>query len=238
MARRTKSSQTDKEDVRRTVEGLKHPYPSKAGGGKYVIYADTKKQEEDHPRVLVLIFQEAYAAKRFITVLIGNDEWEEGEPIGSRRGIVTTGGVRITAFGDAIDELMQYELSSQEAEWRDQAMETAALRLRLGTHWEGKKEEVVEEQVEDETTGELVTREVKVKKGKKEKKEKPEKKPKLDKSGMVTAGDLAARLKIEPRIFRGALRSLKKVKPEGGWLWSKDEAEAIFKEVEKELKKK
>lgn len=241
MARRRKSSQSDEEETRPRSDGLSRPYSARVGGNKYVIYAYRRAEGETHNRVLVLTFLAPYAARRFIDVLVGKDGYE-GYEIGSKTGIITTSGVKITAFGNAIRELLEYEMTKREAEWRDPRMEESAGRLKFGATWETPKVEMtVEETVEDEETGELVTRKVKVKKAKKDGAEKKEKKPKLDRSGMVTAGDLAKRLGIEPRIFRGALRALKKVKPTGGWLWTKDEAESMFKEVtaflEKDAKK-
>lgn len=236
MARTRKSSKTNEEVVRRTIDGLKHPYPARPGQGRYVIYCDTQKQDEQYPRVLVLIFAEAYAAARLVKILIGKDELEACA-LGSRAGVLTSSGIRITAFPEnMILDLIEYDPTSEEAEWRDQDMEQSAMRLKLGTRWEVTKDEVEEEEVIDDATGEVVTRKVKGKKGKTPRVKK-EKAPRIDRTGMVTATDLAARLKIEPRIFRGALRALKKVKPTGGWLWSKDDAEAIFKEVTKQLEK-
>lgn len=227
MARTRKSSKTNEEEVRLRADGLKHPYPARPGQGKYVIYCDTHKEGEEHPRVLVMIFSEAYAAARLVKILVGKDEVETSA-VGSRAGVMTSSGIQITAFPEnMILDLLEYEPTPLEEAWRDESVEQAAMRLKHGTQWEVTKKEAEVEEVLDEETGKLVTRKV----TKKARAEKKEKAPKIDRTGMVTATNLAARLKIEPRIFRGALRALKKVKPTGGWLWSKDDAEAIFKEV-------
>lgn len=229
MTRNRKSSKTDEEKVSLRSDGLRHPYPKKPGLGKYVIYCDTHKEGEDHPRVLVMIFAEAYAAARLVKILVGEDDYKDHN-VGGRTGIITDSGIIITAFPEGmIKELAKFKPTEAEAAWRDDSVEQSALRLKHGKQWEVPKREreVETETVEDETTGELVTRKV----SKKARKEKKEKAPKIDRTGMVTATALAARLKIEPRIFRGALRAMKKVKPTGGWLWSPEDAEAIFKEV-------
>jgi hypothetical protein len=230
MARR-KSHQPDEEETNAKPGRLKPPFSGKVGGNKYVIYADTKKQDEDHPRILVKSFLAEYAARFFINKLIGAAKWQWDQHVGGRACIVTTDGVRISMFGDDLKKLLDYEMTEQEAAWTDEQTAQSAMMLRFGQNFEVKKQAVVEEIIEDEETGE--TKVVKVK----QKKEKKEKKAKIDKSGSVTAQDLAGRLKIEPRIFRGFLRSLKLPKPEGGWHWPKDEAEKIFKQVEAAMKK-
>lgn len=232
MARR-KSHLPDEEETKVTKGRLKPAYSDKVGGNKYVIYADTRKQDEDTPRVVVRSFLAEYAARNFIDKLIGSASWQHHDPIGTRKCILTTEGVRISMFGDHLDELLAYEMSPEEAAWSDDQSNQSAMMLKYGQNFEAKKAVDVEEIVEDEETGE--TKVVKVKK-KKEKKEKAEKKPKIDKSGSVTAQALAEKLKIEARIFRGALRALGLPKPEGGWHWPKDEADEIEKKVAKKLK--
>lgn len=62
------------------------------------------------------------------------------------------------------------------------------------------------------------------------------KRPKLDRSGLVSANDIAVELGVEGRIVRGVLRGLKLTKPEGGWAWKPDEAEEIKKKIKAGLK--
>lgn len=232
MARRKKSSETGKE-IAKTRNSLEPAYSGKAGGNKHVIYADVGKEGEKHRRVIVLSFLADYAARRFIDVIIGKDTYEWVKPIGGRFCIETESKIRISMYGeDALKRLLDLELSEDELAWRDPRMEESALRLKFGATWEPEKKVIETELVADEETGELV--EVKKKK-KKEPKEKKEKKPKIDKTGMVTATELAAKLKIEPRIFRGALRALGLPKPEGGWMWEKKAAKEITEKVTKQL---
>lgn len=232
MARRRKSSQTSEEKVSQGTGGLKKAYSGKVGGNKYVVYAHMKKPDEEHPRVLVLTFNAEYAARRLIDILIGNDEWEWGPDIGSRKCLVTSSGMKISMFGNHLPELSEYQMTAAEAEWRDPMMEQAAMRLRLGTTWEAEKknDDYVEETIEDAETGQ--TKVVKTKK----QKVKKEPKQKIDKTGSITAQDLAAKLNVEARVFRGALRALGLPKPAGGWHWPAEEAKDIEKKVEKKLK--
>jgi hypothetical protein len=237
MARPRKSSQSGEEEVKVSRSGLKVPYSGKVGGNPYVIYATYKKEHEEYGRTLVLSFYAEYAARRMIDLLIGKDEYVPGIA-GAREGIRTDTGIFVTSMKPGqIVELLHYPLSEQEAAWRDPLMEQSVMRLKYGTNYNGeKKAEDVEEIQEETETGELVTRTVRKPKEAKAPKEAREKKAKLDRTGLVTAGELAERLKLEARIFRGGLRALGLPKPEGGWHWPQAEAEEILKKVEKKLK--
>jgi hypothetical protein len=235
MARcRRTSSQTDKEEFNR--RGELEPPCGPTGHNQYVIYID-KRQEQGSPseRCLVSIFNADYAAAWVIRTTIGNDEWDWVEdPPYRDQCIRTSAGIEISMYGENLKKLMDFEPSEKEKEWKDERLYPGIMRLKYGTVWEAPPREKFEEiEVEDEVTGEV--KKVKQKKVK-EKKPPKEKKAKVDKSGMVTAGDLAKDLGIEPRIFRGALRAMKKIKPQGGWFWTSDEAKGIKAEVEKHLK--
>lgn len=52
--------------------------------------------------------------------------------------------------------------------------------------------------------------------------------------GMITIGQLAAELSIEPKEARSALRKAKVVKPECGWAWTPPDAEKIRELLNKE----
>jgi hypothetical protein len=76
------------------------------------------------------------------------------------------------------------------------------------------------------------------KRGSKAVREKKQPKPKVDKSGLVSANEIAAELKVEGREVRGVLRSLGLTKPDVGWAWPKDSAELkdARKKIEEGLK--
>lgn len=67
-------------------------------------------------------------------------------------------------------------------------------------------------------------------------KEKKERVPRPSKDGLISIGDIATELKIEPRIARGILRTTKTPKPDAGWAWSQAEVEAIKALIKKGLK--
>lgn len=67
-------------------------------------------------------------------------------------------------------------------------------------------------------------------------KEKKERVPRPSKDGLISIGDIADEMKIEPRIARGILRDSKTPKPDAGWAWPKTEVDAIKALIKKGLK--
>lgn len=67
-------------------------------------------------------------------------------------------------------------------------------------------------------------------------KEKKERVPRPSKDGLVSIGEIAQELKIEPRIARGVLRDTKTPKPDAGWAWPKDQVEKIKSIIKKGMK--
>jgi len=61
---------------------------------------------------------------------------------------------------------------------------------------------------------------------------------KVDRTGKISANDLANELGVAGREVRGVLRALKLVKPEGGWLFDEATANDIRAKVKSGLKKK
>lgn len=68
------------------------------------------------------------------------------------------------------------------------------------------------------------------------KREKKERVPRPSKDGLVSIGDIADEMKIEPRIARGILRDTKTPKPDAGWAWPKNEVDGIKAIIKKGLK--
>lgn len=224
MARVRKSHVRDEEDVKSSRSKLKPPISAKVGGNHLVIYADLQRESDPYARVLVKMFAAEYAARAFIDALIHNDEWEHVDPIGSRKAIKTTTGVRISMFGDDLQALLDYKMNEQEREWTDEEMKQQVLRFKYGRH-EGVKDSA-DEELEDgatQTPGAGGTK--KTKSGRKEPRAPKEPKVKVDKSGFVSANDIAKELKVEGREVRGVLRASGLTKPDIGWAWPKDSKE-------------
>lgn len=69
-----------------------------------------------------------------------------------------------------------------------------------------------------------------------EPREKKVRTPRPSKDGLISIGEIAAEMKIEPRIARGVLRDTKTPKPDAGWAWPKAEVEKIKSIIKKGLK--
>lgn len=240
MARARKSHAPDEE---KTKTRLEPPYGS-CGNNPYVVYCDLHRDGEEHARVLVLNFKAKYAAAFMLSKLLNGDTWEECDPIGSRKGVITASGIRITMPGDDLLMLLEYEPTEAEAEWRDEQVAQWVLRFKYGSVEGGKKRD--EEDQDDQGDAEPDSperegdRDVPSKgrgdKPKRQPKEPKPAKPKFDTSGYVSANDIAAQLKVEGREVRGVLRSMKLEKPAHGWSWPKDEAAKIKEKVSVALK--
>lgn len=232
MARARKSHDTDEENAKSSR--LKPAYAAKVGGNHLVVYCDLQRESDPYARVLVLNFAAEYAARAFIDALIHNDEWEWVDPIGTRKCIRTTTGVRISMFKDDLEMLLNYKMSPAEKEWDDERMKQSVLRFKYGTH-EGTRKSDDNEELEDGTDETLSAGRTKIKSKRKEPRAPKEPKVKVDKSGYVSANDIAQELKVEGREVRGVLRSTGMTKPDIGWAWPKDSKE--LKEARKIIEK-
>lgn len=237
MARARKSHISDEEKVK--SRGGLEPPRAQTGHNPYVIYADLKRDQDEHARVLILNFAAKYAAHYFINKLIHTDTWEECDPVGSRSGLMTASGVRVTMFDNQIWDLVNYEPTVAEASWQDDQIDKWVLAFKYG-RGEGAKDELpihspirkAGESTDEEIPGPVPDRKRVV-----EKKPPKEVKPKLDTSGHTSANDIAKKLKVEGREVRGVLRALKLEKPSHGWSWPKAEADKIEKQVVDMMKK-
>ncbi len=225
MARARKSHDTGQEDAKTSRAKLKPPYSNKVGGNKLVVYCDLQRESDPYARVLILNFAAEYAARAFIDAVIHTDEWEWVDPIGTRKCIKTTTGARISMFGDNLEMLLDYKMNSDEKAWIDEGMKQHVLRFKYGTHEAARQSDDNEELPDgaDETLG--ASRTTKSKSRRKEPRAPKEPKVKVDKSGFISANDIAKELKVEGREVRGVLRSSGLTKPDIGWAWPKDSKE-------------
>jgi len=234
MARARKSHRHD-EEIAKTRRGELKPVRGQPGDNPYVIYVSYSRADLEIPKVLVLNFKAEYAARFFLDQLIGEDEWEWTESVGSRHCILTATGLKIGMFSKTdFKMLLDYNLSEKEAEWHDTQIEKAVKALKYGLTEEdlASKRRRYRSEDEEDTDEDTGTPD----KPKREKKPPKEKKAKVDKTGLVSANDIATELKVEGREVRGVLRSLKLEKPEHGWAWDKKTAEDIKTKVIKGLK--
>lgn len=219
MARKSHRSDEEKSKV------LRGPtqYP-------YVVYASYNPGETyETMRWLILKFIDAEAARGHINALIGNDEWEFGvTTVLEYPSIITSRGIQITFRNQAIlDEVMELDYDEQ--------------RMTPDVQY-FKFRQVSERRIPTEDEDDDLPKSAKAARAsraeKREKREPKAPREKVDRSGMVSANDIAAELKVEGREVRGVLRAMKLEKPAGGWFFTKDKAEAIRDKVRAGLKAK
>lgn len=232
MVRKQQSHEANEEIVKNRLK----PAYGKTGANPYVVYADLKKSTDEVSRVLVLNFAAEYAAHYFIMQLIGSDDWEEVDPIGTRQCILTSSGVRISMFKDDLIPLINYKPYGREAQWESSEIKRSVSMFKYGQGERIKKSYDTEYGTdEDEVSGEDSSNRISKRK---EPRAVKATKVKHDTSGHTSANDIAKELGVEGREVRGVLRSLKLEKPAWGWSWPKGEAEKIKSQIIKGLKKK
>jgi hypothetical protein len=245
---RSKSHDPDEEVVKHTGK-LPRAYSPHVGGNRYVVYCHRHDKESTIVGAIVWSFNEVYAVKWMLNLLIGpNGSYDEREDFGGRRAIVTDTDIVISMFESQHDlyEIAKHrlDLSPLQQSWSDDSLQKNIMRFKYGR----LADETTPTNSSDSPQSPEVVRlhgdPPPTKRGKarrddnsggrvREVREKPDRKPKPD--GLISAGDLAAGLGVEARIFRGALRALKFEKPAHGWAWSPKEAESIKAQVKKEL---
>lgn len=235
MARVRKSHKTREEETKTTRNGVEPAY-GQTGQNKYVIYCDWKREDLDHPKILILSFKAKYAARYFLGLVLEGADYTWTDPIGSRECVKLESGIRISMFGNDLQMLLDYKPTEAESEWEDEQVAKHTSRFKYGR----SSEDNVYRRA---TTGEVVGDTAVDRRVVKAKRERPEKdrkvpKEKRDTTDMVSANDIAKELGVEGREVRGVLRSLKLEKPEGGWLFDKKTADEIREKVKKGLKGK
>lgn len=233
MARARKSHVRSEEETKST-RGLKPPYRTgKPGDNPYVVYADLKSDRSD--RLLVLSFGEYYSAQHFLNLLIEQDTWVECDPVGSRVGFFISSGIRVTMFGDDIWRILEYKPTPLEDEWEDEQLKRSVYRFKYGRDPERLAREDSDDGEKPRAKSSTVSRTIKDD-ARRADRPKREPKSKVDRSGLVSANDIANEIGVKGIEVRTVLRSLKLVKPEGGWLFDKKTAEQIREKVKAGLK--
>lgn len=249
MARPRKSPEARKENAK-IIPGLTQPaYSGQVGGNPLVVYVHYHPEGETHPRVMVYSFLGMYAAKWFVTRLISDDDYELGKWKYNEldTDLTTSRGIHIKMASDQLEKVLAYEYATpEEEEWKDESLAKSIGYLKWGK-WEHRpaNDTVVIETEEGPQERKLSRKEIKQAERAARREQKNLKReadpmkaprPKIDKTGMITAGELAEQMSVLPRDFRAALRKLKMEKPEGGWHWPTDQADAIKKKVKGALK--
>jgi hypothetical protein len=161
-----------------------------------------------------------YAAKKTFDYLVRDDDYTWTQP----DEVTTQGGLIIKATGlagrSALEAIIEYEYTDAEDEWHPSDYDCRGLDVMRAEHFTPR------------AAPELRV----VEGGKKERAPRPERAPKPSRDGLVSVGDIAKELGVEPREARGVLRSLKLPKPDAGWAWPAAEAETIKTKIKEGLK--
>lgn len=216
MARRS-SSRNNEENVKDRRGPIQYPY---------VVYAS--KGHSENLKWLILKFTDAWGARNMIHHIIGKDtyEWKIMKPLGWNY-MLTSSGVQISLRNNNLNkEVMELEFDEENS-----YMSPEVRYFNYGPSESHRSRRVVtaddaDDQPAANTRSEKPSRAVK------------ERRPKVDRSGLISANDIATELGATGRDVRGVLRTLKLSKPVGGWNWPKAEAEEIKKKIKEGLKAK
>lgn len=193
---------------------------TKVSYGFYVTYRD---------RLCFYRFAALYAAKRFLEIVIDNDKytwqtWAPARGIKPEPLLVTSRGVKIRGYG--LEDALEYAPTKEEAAFRFDAIDE-------GTYANIPRDEPHSLLGLQSTTplahvpAELVKTPRHAPSSPKSTSSRTPKASKV--AGMITIGEIAQNLSIEPRVARGILRDTKTPKPaSGNWAWSTSDAEVII----------
>lgn len=222
MARRSSDKNKGLDPVN-NLTGLREPFPSSpTKPPKYAVYGTYPHDAEPgKSRLLVIPFLATYAAKHFVETLLQNGGFKWKSPT----IIVGDNGVKVKS--DQLEEIMEYEYVGAEASWE--------LPARMVQQADMIRREYREDSERPDPTG-AEDEDAPERPSKKPKREPKPEKVKIDKSGLVSVGEIAEQMGIEARDARAALRKQKIEKPDGGWLWKPDKVDDIKKIIKAGLK--
>lgn len=211
MRQRRQRSRRSSSYLPRPSTGLDEPFPQFVFASSSFKYTTSPKHQisvkhfnENSP--CCYIFAATYAAHKFVEFLISlsalKPKWKGTTQI-------TVGDLEIWAKD--LDEVIEYEPSSKEAEW---AIPPTYVKSAQYQFYQIGKMEAVQERTRRKPENELV---------------------KNLRKTMVTAIDLAKEYDVEPKDLRGLFRFHGVKKPQFGWAWDEAEIAPIRKMIEEAL---
>lgn len=219
LARRSSAGNKGLEPVN-NLTGLREPFPSSpTNPPKYAVYCSYPHDAAPgQSRMIVMCFLATYAAKHFVNAVLQDEgfKWSKSDTI------IGDNGVKVRCEG--LEDIIEYDWEAGEKGWE---LPPAMI----------KQTELLRREYRDDapvSTGAEGDEEVE--RPKKPKKEPKPEKVKVDKTGLVSVGEIAEQMGIEARDARGALRKQKVEKPDGGWLWAPDKVDGIKKIIKAGLK--
>lgn len=206
MSKRLKSQ--PKQRTTGTVRNLPEPFSAAPYRlGKHCLYIN----KDD--RMLVQVFAADYSTKKFLDVLIGDDELALTRGISGEKDTIRT-STGITIRSAHIQYLLDYEYKGDEITWElPEPYLSQAHRFRSNSYHEHRELPVTPR--ED--------------KPKREPREKAERAPRESREGLISISAIAGELKMDASEARGILRKMKVDKPAQGWMWDKNQVDTIRK---------
>lgn len=209
--------------------GLPPAFPSSPLRPPKYIFHCYNHERQTHIEGLGLC--EMYAAAHFFLAVIGEDKYSWDNAM----QVTTEGGIQVRC--PELQDIVEYELKTREKVWELPEPYVSQVRLFrdglpkpatqpvLDAMPKAKLRELQRQaaDLDKEATGQRKKREGVQRKVRE----------KVVAAGMITAGQLATEMKITPRELRGMLRASGAKKGEGGWLWSRADADKLKKTLGK-----
>lgn len=189
--------------------GLSPPFASApTRPGKHCLYINKGSGRQ------IAIFATTYAARKYLDILLEDDDVSRIRGVtGEEDTIVTNTGLTVRC--SEIDEIIKHKYSSNEEKWEmGEPDATNAMRFRSSGHVQAETSVGSGDNDSKSETSKVV-------------REKKVKTPRPSKEGLISIGDIATELKMEPRDCRAILRDKKIAKPDVGWAWNKEEVDKI-----------
>lgn len=190
------------------IDGLEHAFPSSPSRPpKYSIYCRYPwNAPQGEGRRFVWTFRATYAARHFIDRIIGNEKfkWKRRNVILTERGVE----IRVLDEDDGLEKVMEYEMTSAEEAWvipKPYCDELASFLRPFS----------------DQPGAAAIPRAARAAP------------VRASRDGLVTVAQMCARLGIEPRDGRAALRRARIEQPPAGWAWPPEEAAKIERVLSK-----
>lgn len=160
----------------------------------------------------VLLYAQDYSAKKALEILIGDDEISLIKGVTSDKDtIVTNTGITIRCRD--IETLLNYKYTKNEEQWQFGEPDITTLKRMRASNFAST--DLRDKEEPTETRANIKEKVIKTNQ------------PKPSRDGLISVGQIAEEIGIEPKDARVALRKSKTEKPDAGWAWPKNEVEKI-----------
>lgn len=193
--------------------GLENPWPSSP---KHPPRFNVTISGSPHMPFLATGVRTMYAAKYLVSIIIDDREWRWKD----EKTIVCDDGITIRS--DHLEEIVEYKMTATERKW----LPNSPTFEEWHSIASGKAPQERARKPKATTSDEPTPKKTKpVSTG-----------PKPSKDGLITVGEIAQQLGLDPKQCRIALRKSKIEKPAAGWAWPPAEVDAVKATIKKHAK--